>query len=180
MNNTSTFCRLLPMSEEEHRHLIVRYSCADSRFGKMVVASSDKGICYLAFGEKAEEDFHFRFPASLMQEEPVHRSLFQLVEQWGTVEPPPLTLHVYGTDFQLAVWQELLRIPPSATSTYKSIATLISRPKAVRAVGTAIGKNPIALLIPCHRVLSSSGSPGGYRWGIPLKQELLQLEASHT
>ncbi|MEL6552383.1 MAG: methylated-DNA--[protein]-cysteine S-methyltransferase [Cyanobacteria bacterium J06621_11] len=90
----------------------------------------------------------------------------------------PLTLLVKGTNFQLQVWRALLQIPPGGLTTYQTIADIIDRPKAVRAVGSAIGKNPIGYLIPCHRVIRSSGEMGGYRWGLDRKQVILGWEAS--
>ena len=92
----------------------------------------------------------------------------------------PLTLLVKGTNFQLQVWRALLHIPSGRLTTYQTIANIIERPKAVRSVGSAIGKNPIGYLIPCHRVIRSSGEMGGYRWGLDRKQAILGWEMSEV
>ncbi|WP_338438811.1 MGMT family protein [Synechococcus elongatus] len=94
-----------------------------------------------------------------------------------TVDPDLFRLHVYGTAFQQKVWRSLLQIPRGSRTTYRDLATAIGKPSAARAVGNAVGKNPIAYLIPCHRVVRQSGELGGYRWGCDRKQQLLAWEA---
>jgi AraC family transcriptional regulator of adaptative response/methylated-DNA-[protein]-cysteine methyltransferase len=90
---------------------------------------------------------------------------------------PALPLDIRGTSFQFAVWEQLRAIPPGQTRSYSEIARLIGRPRAVRAVGTANGANPVSVLIPCHRAMRASGHPGGYRWGLERKRLLLEMEA---
>ena len=95
----------------------------------------------------------------------------------GRLSSDEIVLHLYGTDFQIEVWKALLEIPFGKTSTYSDIAKAINNPRALRAVGTAIGRNPVAILVPCHRVLRSDGGIGGYYWGIEKKKILLEWES---
>ena len=195
------------MSKDEFRQLEISFTISDSPFGRMVIASTDKGICYLSFGENTTEGLQRRFPFSLMKqtENTLIEEVKKIVEKWGdtsamsentsfvriseekriqatddstTFNNMPLPLHLYGTEFQVEVWHQLLSIPFAQLTTYKAIADQSGRPKAVRATGTAIGNNPVALLIPCHRVVTSAGKTGGYRWGMVLKSKLIELEKS--
>lgn len=103
----------------------------------------------------------------------VIEALFSEQAGW---ENGPLSLNVVGTNFQVAVWRALLRIPPGRLASYSQIARALGYPKASRAVGNAVGANPVALLIPCHRVIQQSGAMGGYRWGVPKKQMVQMWE----
>lgn len=105
----------------------------------------------------------------------LHNEVFHYLENLRQIQPD-FPLYIQGTSFQKSVWEVLYNIPKGKTLTYGEIARLIQRPKAVRAVGTAVGANPISILIPCHRVLPKSGGLGNYRWGSSLKQALLQAE----
>lgn len=184
------------MSSDEFRTLKLVFSENLSPFGKMVIASSPKGICYVSFGENGIEEMYKRFPFAHFEikNDPIHQDALVVVKEWKNSGfsstdsvntsalmllneiKQPLSLHIYGTDFQQAIWHQLLQIPFGQQSTYRKISENARHPKAFRATGTAIGQNPIALFIPCHRVITSSGKPGGYRWGKELKEKLLMLE----
>jgi AraC family transcriptional regulator, regulatory protein of adaptative response / methylated-DNA-[protein]-cysteine methyltransferase len=158
----------------------IRWAVADTTLGKMLLAATDKGICRLSFDED-EGELHRRFPRA--QIERGGDALAELVR--GAVAAvdhpahmPELPLDVQGTAFQQAVWQELQRIPAGETRTYAQIAMAVGKPKAVRAAGTANGANNVAVLIPCHRVIRTDGSMGGYAYGIERKEKLLKLESA--
>lgn len=163
-------------------HLSIHYSYAESPFGNIIVASTQKGICYMSFEndpEKAFSDLQLQFPrASFLQmTDLVQQNALQIfTKDWRELKQ--VKLHLKGTDFQLKVWETLLKIPMGQLSTYGSIAEAIRNPKASRAVGTAIGSNPVAFLIPCHRVIQGSGALGGYMWGHTRKKAIIGWEAS--
>jgi AraC family transcriptional regulator, regulatory protein of adaptative response / methylated-DNA-[protein]-cysteine methyltransferase len=157
----------------------IRWAIADTSLGKMLLAATDKGICRLSFDED-EGELHRRFPKAVIEEGGA--ALATLVEAAITAvdhpaQMPELPLDVQGTAFQQAVWQELMRIPPGQTRTYAQIAAAVGKPKAVRAAGSANGANNVAVLIPCHRVVRSDGTRGGYAYGTRRKEQLLELES---
>ena len=162
--------------------LAINYSYAESPFGDILVASTAKGICYMAFTEKEQKafaDLQQNFPnASFQQKVDLiqQNALYIFTHDWSKINQ--IKLHLKGTDFQLKVWEALLKIPMGQLSTYGSIATEIQNPKASRAVGTAIGNNPVAFLIPCHRVIRSNGETGGYMWGSTRKTAIIGWEAA--
>jgi len=164
--------------------LAINYSFAESPFGNLLVASTDKGICYLAFADEpklAMEELQTKFPRAQ------YRQMTDLVQQnalqifshdWSKLRE--IKLHIKGTDFQLKVWETLLKIPLGQLSSYASIAGKIESPGASRAVGSAIGDNPVAFLIPCHRVIQSTGAFGQYHWGSTRKTAMIGWEAAKT
>src|SRR5690554_3887406 len=162
------------------KNLSINYSFAESPFGNLIVASTSKGICYIAFEddeEKAIEDLKRRFPNALYQlklDISQQNALFIFQNDWSKLSE--IKLHLKGTDFQLKVWEALLKIPMGGLSTYGKIACKIGKPTASRAVGTAIGSNPVAFLIPCHRVIQSTGIFGGYMWGSTRKTAIIGWE----
>lgn len=166
------------------KNLAVNYSFAESPFGNMIVASTQKGICFMAFAKDDEAGFRAlnqKFPNArfsrkldLLQQ----NALFIFQNDWNKLSE--IKLHLKGTDFQLKVWEALLKIPMGQLSTYGSIAHQIAKPHASRAVGTAIGSNPVAFLIPCHRVIQSSGTLGGYMWGNTRKTAIIGWEGAQT
>ncbi len=164
------------------KNLSINYSFAESPFGKVLIASTPKGICYMAFveeSEKAYADLRNHFPnANFQQIVDVNQqnALFIFTKDWTKIDQ--IKLHLKGSEFQLKVWKALLEIPKGDLSTYGTIAKKIDKPKASRAVGTAIGRNPIAYLIPCHRVIRSTGEFGNYMWGATRKSAILGWEAS--
>ncbi len=162
-------------------NLTINYSFANSPFGAMMIASTAKGICYMVFEEdkqQALEDLKQRFPKAQYHQaqDPLQHNALNIFRR-DKHELEPIKLHLNATPFQLKVWQALLKIPMGTLSTYGSIATHIDQPSASRAVGTAIGRNPIAFLIPCHRVIQSSGQTGGYMWGSTRKSAMIGWEA---
>lgn len=165
------------------RGAVIRWAVVPTSLGAMLVAATDKGVCRLAFGEGGV-DLRARFPRAELSEggEDFAALLEQVV---AAVESPGveslgaaarIPLDVQGTAFQEAVWRELRRIPPGETRSYAQIAAAVGKPGAVRAAGSANGANAVAVLIPCHRVIRSDGSLGGYAYGLEIKQALLERE----
>ena len=158
----------------------IRFAIVDSALGPMLVAATSKGICRLTFDDSVDS-LRRLFPnASIVEDD---GSMSEWVEgALAAVErpaaAPELPLDVAGTAFQEAVWRELRKIPPGETRSYAQIAAAIGAPKAVRAVGSANGDNHVAVLIPCHRVVRSDGSLGGYAGGLERKRKLLEAEAA--
>ncbi|MCC6371080.1 MAG: methylated-DNA--[protein]-cysteine S-methyltransferase [Bacteroidia bacterium] len=164
--------------------LNINYSFSETLFGKVFVASTNKGVCRMVFtndeGETISElkkDFHKAL--LLQQRDSFQNSALKLFDaDWNNFDE--IKLHLKGSDFQIKVWQCLLQIPFGELSSYGKIAERIHHPKASRAVGTAIGDNPIAYLIPCHRVVQSGGQYGQYRWGSARKKLLIGWEAAKS
>ena len=163
-------------------NLSINYSYAESPFGNILVASTAKGICYMAFADNEEQalnDLQKHFPnAQLRQMVDMiqQNALYIFTHDWSKLNK--IKLHLKGTDFQLKVWETLLKIPMGRLSTYGDIAKQINISGASRAVGTAIGSNPVAFLIPCHRVIQSTGIIGGYHWGNTRKTAMIGWEAA--
>lgn len=164
------------------KNLTIHYSFAESPFGNLIVASTHKGICYMAFQEdesQALAELQAKFPnANFSRKLDIlqQNALFIFQHDWSKL--PQIKLHLKATEFQLKVWETLLKIPMGNLSTYGSIAQQIEKPYACRAVGTAIGSNPVAFLIPCHRVIQSSGAIGGYMWGSTRKKAIIGWEGA--
>jgi AraC family transcriptional regulator, regulatory protein of adaptative response / methylated-DNA-[protein]-cysteine methyltransferase len=176
----------LGMTPTEYRRggkdVAIRFVIADSPLGKMLVAATDAGLCAVAFGSlesELEDDLASRFPESerLRDETGLGATVKQVLTQMS--EHPvamELPLDVRATAFQRRVWEALRRIPRGETRTYSQIAKEIGQPTAVRAVARACATNPVAIVVPCHRVIGSDGSLTGYRWGVERKKKLLELE----
>ena len=167
--------------------LQIRYGIHDTPFGTSLIATTARGICNLYFLETTDEQTaaqRLRLAwknAEIIRDEQATQSLRDLIFNSETLrEQKPLTLLVKGTNFQIQVWRALLKLPFGAIATYQTIAQLVARPTAARAVGNAIGNNPIGYLIPCHRVIRESGELGGYGWGVERKTAMLGWEASRT
>lgn len=164
--------------------LNINYSFADTPFGKIIAASTDKGVCHMAFvdeGERRAFD-HLRsiFPNAkyvLSPDTKQQHALSVFDRDWNRLEE--IKLHLKGTEFQLKVWETLLKIPAGGLATYADLATKSGYNGACRAVGTAVGKNPVAFLIPCHRVIKATGEPGNYHWGEMRKNAIIGWEAAH-
>ncbi|RPI77230.1 MAG: bifunctional DNA-binding transcriptional regulator/O6-methylguanine-DNA methyltransferase Ada [Desulfobacteraceae bacterium] len=161
----------------------IRFVVAPSRLGLVLVAATDKGICAIEFGhspEALQEQLRRCFPKAEFQEpDPHFKAMIQQVLAF--LESPrqerfDLPLDIQGTAFQRQVWLALQKIPSGSTASYKEIATRIGRPQAARAVAQACAANPVAVAIPCHRVVRRNGKLGGYRWGIERKRKLLSRE----
>ncbi|RZS93389.1 methylated-DNA--[protein]-cysteine S-methyltransferase [Aquimarina brevivitae] len=164
--------------------LHINYSIANTHFGKVIIASTGKGICHLSFmthKELALQELKSEFPnARFIQNlDPIQKNaLFLFTKDWSQLNQ--IKLHLKGTPFQLKVWETLLKIPKGSLSTYGQIAGIINNPNASRAVGSAIAVNPVAYLIPCHRVIKVSGEFGEYHWGANRKSALIGWEAAQT
>ncbi|MEQ1676443.1 MAG: methylated-DNA--[protein]-cysteine S-methyltransferase [Chitinophagaceae bacterium] len=162
--------------------LVINYSHAESPFGDILIASTPKGICHLSFVKKDDRTIaplQSIFPnAAIIQKTDFLQqdALTIFTNDWNNL--PQVKLHLKGTAFQLKVWQSLLQIPFANVNTYGGIAAAIEQPNASRAVGTAIGSNPVAYLIPCHRVIRSTGLTGDYHWGSNKKAAILGWEAA--
>ncbi|KIQ18049.1 cysteine methyltransferase [Flavobacterium sp. MEB061] len=166
------------------KNLQINFSFAESPFGNIIVASTQKGVCLMAFAEDEKrgfEDLKHKFPNAAFSRKldlAQQNALFIFQNDWSKLSE--IKLHLKGTDFQLKVWETLLKIPMGQLSTYGSIAQKIEKPNASRAVGTAIGSNPVAFLIPCHRVIQSSGIFGGYMWGNTRKTAIIGWEGAQV
>jgi len=164
--------------------LTLRYGVHRSPFGDCLLAITERGICGLAFigpwgRDKALADMRRRWPRAVFRKGPhvtqaIADRIFASARKKGE---QPFDLFVQGTNFQIKVWEALLRIPPGSAVSYGDVAESIGAPRAVRAVGTAIKQNPVAFLIPCHRVIRKSGIVGEYRWGSARKKAILGWEA---
>ena len=162
--------------------LTIRWGWFDSPFDLALVMATDRGICGLAFAaetgaDAAMADMLSRWPKADFVEDPValKAEVEALFAQKGEAR-----LHMIGAPFQIKVWEALITIPSGHVTTYSEIAAAVGRPKAVRAVGTAVGRNPVSWIIPCHRALRKSGGLGGYHWGLPVKRALLAWEAARA
>ena len=159
--------------------LTIRWGLAPSPFGEAVVMATDRGICGMGFAadmgcEPATEDLMRRWPAAQFQrDDAAIAPLAQAAFGGGQT-----ALHLIGAPFQIKVWEALLQVPSGHVTSYSQIAGAIGHDKAVRAVGTAVGRNPISFLIPCHRALRKSGALGGYHWGLPVKRAILAWEGA--
>lgn len=159
----------------------------DSPFGRVFVAASARGVCRLAFvreGGSTEEEaanlaeLRRAWPGAEIARDPVRSGEWAERIFGQARERDEILIRVTGTNFQLAVWKALLAIPPGSLVSYQAVAAAAGRPEAIRAVGRAIGANPVAYLIPCHRVIRKTGALGGYRWGAVRKQALLAWESA--
>ncbi len=167
------------------QELTIKYGLHETLFGTCLLATTAQGITHLLFAvdgdvEALVRDMAKRWPHAILQ-----------IDQEGTLKPlnkifsshehhhhAPTNLFLRGTHFQLKVWKALLRIPFGYTASYQHIANAIGHPKSVRAVGNAVGANPVSFLIPCHRVIQSTGAIGNYRWGPARKNAMLAWEAA--
>jgi AraC family transcriptional regulator of adaptative response/methylated-DNA-[protein]-cysteine methyltransferase len=167
--------------------LSIAYGLHASPFGTALIFATERGLCGLAFADRGEEtaaldDMRARWPNARLVEDrartlPYARRVFDPA-LWR--EQEPLRVVLIGTDFEIRVWDTLLAIPFGATSTYARVAQRIGRPKAARAVGAAVGKNPVSFVVPCHRVMGSSGALTGYHWGLTRKRAMLGWEAARV
>ncbi len=164
--------------------LTIEYAVHDTPFGKAFIATTPRGICSFAFLENTEIDEHLadlqkKWPCAIMHENQrstlaVTRTMFAGQKELSR----PISLYVSGTNFQINVWKALLRIPPATVVSYSQVANAIGHPSSARAVGLAVGNNPVAFLIPCHRVIQQSGGLGGYHWGTTRKQAIHAWESA--
>ena len=159
-------------------HLDISYQYKNSPFGKALIMNSKYGVCGLAFCDQVNEeialaDMMSRWPSATYNEEKIFSDLeFKSVLEQTT----KINLCLTGSPLQVQVWNALLKIPAGKVTNYKTLAKHIGKPKAVRAIATAIGKNPLCWLIPCHRVVRTNGDLGGYHWGLQAKTAMLKFE----
>jgi AraC family transcriptional regulator of adaptative response/methylated-DNA-[protein]-cysteine methyltransferase len=165
------------------------YAIVDSALGRLLVAGTRRGICFAAMGEsdsKLAAELRADYPrASIRVADPIRpedshiadwaEGLAKYIAGGSPMPTPPMDIR--GTPFQFAVWNQLRAIPRGETRSYSEIAERIGRPRAIRAVGTANGANPVSIVIPCHRAIRASGRLGGYRWGLDRKRKLLEMES---
>jgi AraC family transcriptional regulator of adaptative response/methylated-DNA-[protein]-cysteine methyltransferase len=181
------FIKLEGMTPGEYKNggaaLDINYSYADTPFGKMIVASTPKGICHMAFADTGErvalDHLTGQFPNARFNQvvdRVQQNALFVFAQDWSKLDE--IKLHLKGTDFQLKVWETLLTIPTGGLLTYADLAGKAGHKGASRAVGTAIGNNPVAFLIPCHRVIRATGEIGQYYWGAVRKNAIIGWEAA--
>lgn len=166
--------------------LTIHYGFHPSPFGECLIGVTTRGVCHLGFvsaesSHKALLELGAEWPHAYLKEAPritlpIARGLFARIDN----DSPNVDLHVRGTNFQIKVWEALLRIPPGTVVSYEDIARRIHASRAVRAVANAVASNPVAYLIPCHRVIRKSGMLGGYRWGETRKKALLAWEATRA
>ena len=167
--------------------MTLRYGFHPSPFGMAIVIASERGLAGLAFADEGEEmpalaDMQRRWPLatyieSFAETAPSAKRIFDS-SQWR--EDQPLRVVLIGTDFEVRVWETLLKIPMGRATTYSDVACKISSPKASRAVGAAVGRNPISFVVPCHRVIGKSGALTGYHWGITRKRAMLGWESGQA
>lgn len=177
---SSNLYELITFTDDAKYDLIIYYSFIETRYGKALIANTAKGVCYIAFGNKERilKELIDLFPDAniLEQEHKLQEAACALINNGG-YSNKPLPLHIKGTDFQIKVWEALLHIPKGMTTSYQNIARFIGNENSNRAVGSAVGKNPISCLIPCHRVVRANGNVGEYHWGVELKQIMIATEA---
>ena len=176
----------LGMTPEKYRRgavaAVVRYTIANSPLGRMLIAATDQGICAIQFADSDQQlqqglIREFPFAARRRDDDALSQwrvTLTRLME--GREANPSLPLDIRATAFQRRVWEALQRIPRGETRSYGAVARKIGMPKATRAVARACATNPVAVAIPCHRVVRQDGEPGGYRWGVERKEQLLAME----
>lgn len=181
------FVKVEGMTPGEYKNggaaLVINYTFADTPFGPVIVASTGKGICHMAFVDEGErnalENLKQIFPNAIynqLADRNQQNALFVFNQDWSKLDE--IKLHLKGTDFQIKVWETLLSVPTGGLTTYADLARKSGYTGASRAVGTAVGKNPVAFLIPCHRVIKSTGEIGQYHWGAARKNVIIGWEAA--
>lgn len=173
--------------QQQGQQLLIEWGIHASPFGKCFIAVTQRGICFLAFFESEQEfaqieaDFHAEWgQARIKHNDAAVRHWVQAIFKFDSDPKQPLHLILKGSAFQLKVWEALIRIPSGTLYSYAEVAQAVAKPTAVRAVASAIARNNIGYLIPCHRVIRSTGEVNQYRWGSPRKQALLAWEAAQT
>jgi AraC family transcriptional regulator, regulatory protein of adaptative response / methylated-DNA-[protein]-cysteine methyltransferase len=166
------------------RGLAMSYGFHDCPFGRALILVTNEGLAGLAFADEGQEksalaDMTSRWPEATYSENPMATAPYakRIFESSRWKADQPLRVVFIGTDFEIRVWETLLRIPFGKASTYSDIAAHLGKPSAARAVGTAVGKNPVSFVVPCHRVLGKSGGLCGYHWGLTRKRAILGWEA---
>ncbi len=170
--------------KEKGTGLMIEYGVHDTPFGKAFIAVTHRGICNLAFPDQLKlkdclSGLTEKWPQALLRKNPQRTgTVIQAMFDADSKPAGPLSLYVAGTNFQVSVWRALLQIPPGSVASYSQVADAIGRPSSARAVGLAVGANPVAFLIPCHRVIRQCGELGGYHWGVVRKQAMHAWETA--
>jgi len=181
------FVKVEGMTPGEYKNggaaLSINYSFADTPFGKVIVAATHKGICHMAFVDNGEDEalqqLKQNYPNAAytqLVDRIQQNALFIFTQDWRQLDE--IKLHLKGTDFQIKVWETLLKVPAGGLTTYSALAQQAGNANASRAVGSAVGSNPVAFLIPCHRVIRSTGEIGQYHWGATRKNAIIGWEAA--
>lgn len=162
--------------------LVIRWGVFTTPYGPALVCATTRGICGLGFlsetdEEAAKVDLFSRWPRAEFVHDPA--AIAPWVEA-AVTQKGEAALHMIGGPFQIKVWEALMRVPEGHVTTYSEIASAVGHPRAMRAVGTAVGRNPVSWLIPCHRALRKEGALGGYHWGLPVKRALLARESARA
>lgn len=164
--------------------LVIDHGVHDTPFGQAFVALTPRGVCNFSFLDEQAPQAPLaalaqRWPEAELREAPSRtQGVIHTMFDDSKAPDRPLSLHVSGTNFQISVWRALLQIPPAKVVSYAQVASAVGNPKAARAVGLAVGANPVALMIPCHRVIQQNGKLGGYHWGETRKQAIHAWEAA--
>lgn len=167
----------------------ITYGLHDTPLGEIVIAESSKGLCWLGFMVQKEQGAYkgdgftrmkdyFPDTEFTRDDSQTKKLADNIMSAWDQDTVADIALDLRGTEFQRSVWMALLQIPKGQVISYGDVANDIGKPKASRAVGTAVGENPVSLIVPCHRVVQSSGGLGNYGWGVDLKEKLLELEGA--
>jgi len=161
----------------------ITYGFHQSPFGEMVLAKTTKGLCWLGFMTRGKEGDGYKrmkkfFPRAVLtrDDEEIAKLAVRVLSAWERGREADISLDLQGTDFQKSVWKSLLKIPKGQVCHYTDVANDIKAPRAVRAVGSAVGANPVSLIVPCHRVVPRAGGFGNYGWGPKLKEKILAAE----
>jgi AraC family transcriptional regulator of adaptative response/methylated-DNA-[protein]-cysteine methyltransferase len=169
------------------KDLVIEYGFHSTPFGDCLIAATQRGICFLGFVKEDARQSILRslrdtWQEASLQENPetVSSTVKRIFSPTASSIKEPVKILLHGTNFQLKVWEALLCMPKGAVTSYSTLSHAVGHPGASRAVGNAVGHNPVAYLIPCHRVLRASGEIGGYRWGTPRKRAILAMEAAHN
>lgn len=178
------FVNIEAMTPGEYKNggasLNINFSFSHTIFGAILIASTAKGICHVSFADDQDlslKELQSKFPGAIYteKEDPDHKRVIHFfTKDWSDLHQ--IKLHLKGSTFQLKVWEALLKIPAGEVTTYSMIARHLNNPNACRAVGSAVGSNPVAFLIPCHRVIQATGVLGGYHWGETRKIAMIGLE----
>lgn len=170
--------------QKKGQGLFIQYGFHPTPIGDILIAQTARGLCWLGFVMEGDRDvplqrLHAYWPRAQFVEDMAATAVpaQRLMAMWRGETGPKMNIHLYGTNFQIQVWQALLKIPCGGAVSYLDVANYIGKPKASRAVGGAVGANPISLLIPCHRVIQASGIIDNYGWGTPRKKLILAMEA---
>lgn len=180
MQNTTRPSDFVTLRRAQEPISIIHFETYDCPFGQVFIASSQQGITHILFEDlqsaKARVRETHKQAEFIEQGDAHHAAALSCFS--NPIMPQHIWLAVSGTPFQMRVWQALLDVPLGHTSSYGELARAIGKPKAARAIGGAVGKNPISFIVPCHRILASDGGIGGYYWGLEMKQAMLNWEAT--